>query len=129
MDRMDKISSTLCIIASSLLLVMAIFHLSGIEYVNSLVQSVEISDLIKDIFPVLFILPSVQLLGLASFGLISISLGNKAKLTLMLISIFIALDAILAFVIGALIPGFVLLTPAIIFTMVSFRIGKMIKQT
>ncbi|HAA10523.1 MAG TPA: hypothetical protein DCE41_02040 [Cytophagales bacterium] len=105
----------MCLIASSLLLVMAVFHGSGINYVTDLIKESNADDLIKNIFPVLFIIPTVQLAGFAILGVIASTLKHQANKILIPLSVLVFADALLAFYLGATLPGVVLLVPAILF--------------
>lgn len=121
MEKPNRVSKTLCIIGSSLLLIIAIFHGSGFNYVNDLVLSSDVSELIKRIFPVLFILPSIQLLGLATFGFMATSMKNQANKILIPLAILVLVNAALSFYLDALIPGFILVLPSFLFAIVAYR--------
>ena len=121
MTQPIPLHKTLCIIASSLLLFIAAFHGSGIYYINNLVQASDTPDLIKSIFPVLFILPTIQLIGLATFGFIAATMKDQANKILIPLSIFVFLDAVFAFYLGAILPGLVLSIPAFLFLFIAYH--------
>ena len=120
MINRKKTSKALCITGSGLLLIMGIFHGSGINYLNNMVQTSNSPELIKNIFPVLFIFPTIQLVGLAIFGVIASNMKRQANKILIPLSIFVLIDAILAFYLSATIPGLVLLVPFFIFILVAY---------
>ena len=120
MKNHRKASKILCITSSILLLAMAIFHGSGFNFINELIQSSNSSELIKRIFPVLFILPSIQLFGLGAFGVITLFLEQQANKILIPLSILVFIDALFAFYLNAWVPGVILMIPAILFLIVSY---------
>ncbi|MEL6252374.1 MAG: hypothetical protein AAFR87_10230 [Bacteroidota bacterium] len=122
--KMKASVKLICYIASSLLIIMGIFHGSGINYLTEIVQDSNVSDLVKDIFPVLFIIPSIQLIGLAVLGIMVASMGKYAYRILLLLTILVLIDAILAFYLNALIPGLILSIPAFMFLFASVRLSS-----
>jgi hypothetical protein len=119
--KTSKVFKVLCIVGSSLLLVMGIFHGSGFFYVKELITQSNAEGFLKDIVPVLFAHPSIHLIGLAAFGILAISLGKESKKVLWLLSILIIIDALLAFYLGGLIPGVLLLAAALCFIIAGYR--------
>jgi len=117
----DLLPKRLCVLGSILLTIIGIFHASGISYVNSLVQNSDVTNLVKSIFPILFILPTIQLFGFAIFGLIASYMGQHANKVLIPLSILILIDAMLAFYLNAIIPGLILALPSAIFFFVALR--------
>ena len=100
--------------ASILLLFVGLFHGSGINYINGTVQTSNVSQLVKDVFPVLFISPSIQLIGLGIIGLFAVNKHTNYNILLTL-SILVLTNSILAFWLNAIIPGFILLIPSLIY--------------
>ncbi len=111
----------MCIIGILLLLFIALFHASGFNYISGLVESSKVSDLIKSIFHVLFILPTIQLIGLATFGIMALYLKEEANKILIPLAVLVLVDALLAFYLNALIPGLVLAVPAILFGIAAYQ--------
>jgi hypothetical protein len=110
----SKSIRALCTVAGGLLIVMGIFHGSGINYVNGLVQESDVSQLVKRVFPVLFILPSFQLIGLGIIGLLASKHPVRPSILLTL-SLLVMVDAVLAFWLNALLPGIVLFIPCLLY--------------
>ena len=119
-----KGSKVLCMIGSGLLLAKAIFHGSGINYINNMVNASDLPGFIKGVFPVLFILPTIQLVGFAVFGLIASYMKTQANKILIPLSVLILIDAILAFYLKAIIPGVILLVPFLFFMLVAYSNNK-----
>ncbi len=115
MNNAKSLSRILCFVASGLLLAMAAFHGSGIFYMQDLIQDSDSPDIIKQVFPVLFILPSIELAGLALFGIIAPSLKQYAARILFPLATLVLINALLAFYLTALIPGFILMAPSLIY--------------
>lgn len=115
MKTSGSISKVLCIIASSLLVFIALFHASGIGYITEIVQKSDLSTFIKDIFPVLFIIPTLQLLALAAFGILVTKMKTQTNTILLLLSLFVLIDALLAFYLNAWIPALILVLPGIMY--------------
>ena len=97
------------IIGSALLITMALLHGSGFEYVVDEMNESNAPSFLKEIMPVLFLQPSVHLLGLASFGGITIFLREKARPILVLVAIFIGINLVFAIYLKAYFPGAILL--------------------
>lgn len=114
MDK-SKIVKIATIIGSILLVIMAIFHISGIGYVNNLVQQSNTEPIVKTIFPVLFAHPSVQLFGFAGLGIWTLFSGNGIKNSLLFIAVMVCIDAAFAFYLGAAVPGVLLMFAAFTF--------------
>lgn len=104
----SKITKTSTIIGCTLLIIMALFHGSGIFYVTDLIQQSDTEPFIKEIFPILFAHPSIQLLGLAGLGIVTLFMKYEIDKILVFIAILVFIDSILAFLLGATIPGVLL---------------------
>lgn len=109
-----KSTKTSCTIASILLLIIGLFHGSGINFINGLVQESDVSQLVKNVFPVLFISPSIQLIGIGVIGLFAVNENVNYKI-LFTLSVLVLMDVIFAFWLDALIAGIILLIPAAIY--------------
>lgn len=114
MNFIRKQNNTLIIVASTLLLAIGVFHGSGINYLGEMVQASDVAPIVRKIFPVLFILPSLQLIGLALIGLVARRKPINHQVFFVLF-ILVLIDAMLAFWLGALIPGIILALPALIY--------------
>lgn len=123
MGNPDKACLVMCLLGSSLLLAIALLHGSGMGFVNGLVAESNVSELIKQIFPVLFLLPSIQLLGLAGLGVVALRVGERARLLLMTLALLVLIDALLAVYLQAWIPAVVLCLPMVLYGVSAFRIG------
>ncbi|MDT0606013.1 hypothetical protein [Croceitalea rosinachiae] len=104
----SKITKISTIIGCILLIVMALFHTSEIYYVTDLIQQSNSEPFIKEIFPVLFVHPSLQLFGLAGLGILTLFMKHEIEKILFFITILVFIDSILAFFLGAIIPGILL---------------------
>jgi hypothetical protein len=111
----SKISRAFTITGCTLLLIMAFLHGSGIVYVNNLMQESNAEDFLKEIFPVLFANPSIQLFGLAILGILTLFMKHEKQKILGFIFAFVCVDAGLAFYLSATIPGILLLFAALTF--------------
>ena len=110
-----KITKGSTIVGCSLLTIMAVFHLSGIQYINGLIQQSNSRSFVKEIFPILFVHPSIQLLGLAGLGMLTLFMRYESGKILVFIAIMVLLDSFLAFHLGAILPGILLIFTSIIF--------------
>ncbi|MEM7380221.1 MAG: hypothetical protein AAF361_03370 [Bacteroidota bacterium] len=126
MDRSDtksgftSRSSKFFVISGCLLLaLMAVFHGSGIQFVNAEVTKSNTADFIKEIFPVLFIHPSIHLFGLAAFGALTLRMKDDRKKVLVMISSLIVISSLAAFYLSAILPGLLLLSAAFCFLIAS----------
>lgn len=103
---------------------MAMFHGSGYFYITDLINESNANGFLKEIVPVLFAHPSIHLIGLAALGFISLYLKYETKKILFLLTILVLADTILAFIVGGLIPGFILAIPAACFSIAQFNIHQ-----
>ncbi|SHG28401.1 hypothetical protein [Flagellimonas flava] len=111
-----KITKPSTIIGSVLLILIALFHGSGIGYVTNLMVKSNAEPFLKEIFPILFILPTLQLLGLAIFGLLTLGMQHEVKKILFLIAILVIVNSILALYLGAIVPSVLLFFSSFAFT-------------
>lgn len=117
-NSISKLSKVFCLIGSGLLLLMAIFHGSGFFYIREEIEKSNTDEFLKEIIPTLFAHPSIHLLGLAAFGIIAMVLKQDAHKIAWIVAAMISIDAVLAFYLGGIIPGFLLATAAICFAIV-----------
>ncbi|MGD1946342.1 MAG: hypothetical protein ACFB0A_08800 [Croceivirga sp.] len=112
---MKKYSKKATIIGVILLIIMSIFHGSGTRYVTEIIEQSNTEDFAKNIFPVLFVHPSIHLLGLAVLGVLTLFMKHETRKIKFFIAILVGIDAILAFYLKALVPGIALLLSASLF--------------
>ena len=120
----SKIAKIATIIGCTLLLIMAVFHWSGIDYVNNLIQQSNAEPFIKDIFPVLFAHPTIQLLGLSGLGILTLFMKDDGKKILFFISVLVLIDSFLAFYLDAAIPGILLIFTSFVFALGGIKWSK-----
>lgn len=120
----NSITKTSTIVDCVLLSGMALFHGSGIIYVTELVQQSNAKPFIKEIFPVLFVHPSIHLLGLAALGILTLFMKYEIGKILLFISILVFINAVLAFFLNATIPGILLILSAFIFGLAASKSAK-----
>ena len=119
-NKKSRTSKILILVGSILLVVMAIFHGSGIFYVSDLVNKSNTDEFLREIIPVLFAHPSIHLIGLSALGFVSLYLKQDAKKILYLLTILVLIDTVLAFLIGGPIPGIILTVPVLCFSFATF---------
>lgn len=120
----SKTTRILILIGSILLVIMATFHASGFFYVSDSINKLNAEGFLKEIVPVLFAHPSIHLIGLAALGVLTLYLKYEAKKILLLLTIMVIIDTILAFNIGGLIPGLILTLPFICFSIAVFNMNQ-----
>ncbi len=123
-EQKTKTSKILILIGSILLIIMAIFHGSGYFFVSDSIKESNADGFLKEIVPVLFAHPSIHLFGLSALGILTLYLKYEAKKILLLLTVLVIIDAILAFSIGGLIPGLLLTIPVVCFSIAGFNINK-----
>ncbi len=84
-------------------------------------QQSNAEPLIVEIFPVLFAHPSIQLFGLAGLGILTLFMKHEIGKILFFISIMVCIDALLAFFLGAAIPGVLLLVSSFVFGLAGIK--------
>lgn len=115
MEGKSKTYTVLCIVGSVLLVVMAIFHGSGYSFIKETIDASNSEEFLKEIIPTLFVHPSIHLIGLAAFGILAIYVSEGYRKVLLLLSLLIGIDAFLAFNLGGVLPGVLLLISALCF--------------
>lgn len=108
----SKKTKILICIGCVFLIFMAFFHGSGIFYITDLIQQSNTESFLKEIIPVLFAHPSIHLLGLAVLWIVTLYMGRDAIKTMFTFAVLVCIDALIAFYLGAIIPGILLLVPA-----------------
>lgn len=121
---MKRITSLLSLIAITLLLFMGAFHLSGTTYIIGLMQESNAKDFLKSIFGVLFVHPSLHLIMLTVLAIITRSLKGQTWKIYYFIGGCVLVDGIVAFYLGAILPGILLLLPAIAFLYIGMKQQK-----
>ena len=121
---MNRSSQYLVFLGLFLIIVMAAFHLSGISYITGLMNASNAEDFLKSIFGVLFVHPSLHLILLGVLGGIAITLQDQAWKILFFIGGCLTLDSIVAFYLGAIPPGILLLIAGAIFAFVAIKNKK-----
>ncbi|WP_422081171.1 hypothetical protein [Ulvibacterium sp.] len=117
-SKITKISTG---IGCALLMLMALFHGSGIDYVGDLMQRSNAEPFLKEIFPVLFVHPSLQLFGLTGLGIITLFMKREIEKILFFIAFMVCIDSLLAFFLGAVVPGILLLFASFIFGLAGIK--------
>jgi len=118
---MSKNTKILCYLGSALLIAMAAFHGSGYSFFRAAVIESNASEFLKQIIPALFVHPSLHLIALAAFGTLATFMERDARKVLVLLSILIAVDAVLGFWLGGILPGSLLLAAALCFGVAGAR--------
>lgn len=119
--RISKVSKILCLIGSSLLLIMGAIHGSGFFYVSETIEKSNAEEFLKDIVPALFAHPSIHLAGLSAFGILALFLKQDLRKVTWLLAALVGLDALLGFYLGGTIPGSLLLIAAICFVVAGLK--------
>ena len=112
-----KLANISTIIGSLLLIIMAALHGSGTTYVSTLINESNSETFIKEVFPILFAHPSIHLLGLAGLGTLTLFMRHEIRKVMLFLSALIVIDSFLAFYLGAIIPGILLILSAFSFVL------------
>lgn len=120
-EENSKIFKVLCILGSLLLLIMALFHGSGYSFIKETMDKSNVELFLKEITPTLFIHPSIHLIGLAALGFLAMYIKKGKQKVLLLLSLFIVIDALLAFNLGGVVPGILLLASFLCFIIASLK--------
>lgn len=119
--RISKTAKVFCLIGSIFLLIMGSFHGSGFFYVQEAIEKSNAETFLKDIVPVLFAHPSIHLIGLASFGVLTLFLEKDLRKVTWFLATLILIDALLAFYLGGVLPGVLLALAASSFIFAGFK--------
>ena len=121
---MPKIAKTSTSIGCVLLLIMAAFHGSGLFFIGKAIDASNAESFLKDIFPVLFVHPTIQLAFLAAFGFVAMTVGSGARRFLVLVSLAVFADVALAIYLGGLLPAALLTVAALCFAVAAYKSPK-----
>lgn len=121
MKEKTKALRVLSWVGSLMLLIMALFHGSGYSFVKETIDKSNSETFLKEIIPTLFIHPSLHMIGLAAFGILAIYLKGGKQKVLLLLSLLILVDALLAFNLGGVLPGVLLLISALCFLLAGMK--------
>ena len=116
---MSKLSKFFCIVGSVLLLIMGLFHGSGLNWISGEISKSNAEPFLKEVFPVLFAHVSIHLLGMAILGLSLIWFHKAARVVSIFIAAMVMANVVFAFYLGASPPGVLLLCAAICFVLVA----------
>ena len=103
---------TLGLIGTLIILIMAAFHGSGLRFVNEVMTKSNAADFLQEIFPVLFIQPSLHLLTLAAFSVLGLFFLPDGRRVLQLTAVALLMDAVLALILQAWLPAGMLILAA-----------------
>jgi hypothetical protein len=117
----SKKSRLFTLIGCVLLFAMGLFHASGTIYISEIVEQSNLKSFVKEIFPVLFVHASLHLFSLAALAGLSLFMVKEAKKILFFIAALVSIDAILAFYLGAIVPGIIAISSAIVFVFAAMR--------
>lgn len=108
-----------------LLLIMGAFHGSGLLFITETVNASNLSDGIKSIFPILFVLPSIEMIGLGVLCFLAPQLdGRKSYLVYYVVFFLVLSNALLACYLQAWIPALVLIVPTLLLFIMALRLKK-----
>lgn len=106
------------------MLVLAGLHTSGLSWISGEISNSNAEDFLKDVFPVLFLHVSIQLVGLAGLGILAIFLGQAARKVLTFLGVMCFTNVGLAFYLGAIAPGVLLLIAAMLFLLGAIKASE-----
>ena len=125
-NKQKNLFKVFCILGSSLLIIMALFHGSGFFYISESIETSNAEGFLKDIVPLLFVHPSLHLIALASLGFLTLVLTSDAGKVLRTLSIIVIVDALLAFYLGAWLPGVLLTLSTLFYALASVKHKKLL---
>ncbi len=112
MNKSIKVST---IVAAILLISVGLFHASGLSWLTSEVAQSNAPEMIKEVFPILFIHVSIQCVGLACLSVLSIRFVNAHKLICYFVGVMVVVNAGLAVWLSAYPPAVVLMVIAVLY--------------
>ena len=90
---------------SLLLLIPAGLHISGFCYVTEKMDASNAPLFLKEVMPVLFVLPSLHLICLTWVALLSIYAKGNFRLLLLPVIVFVFINMVFAFYLAAFLPA------------------------
>lgn len=117
----SRLTTVLSVLGAAILLAVAALHGSGYQYVAGTLQESELPRFLKRILPPLYLYPSALLIVLALAVLATLKWRFARAPILGLVSIIVAANATLGFVLGGVIPGGALLLVAGLFAFAALK--------
>jgi len=109
----------LAAVGAVMLIGMGVLHGSGYGYVASVLAESNLPTFLKRVLPPLYLYPSVLMAALAAVVLITLRQQEGRPFMFRVVSVIVAANAVLGFVLGGIIPGGVLLLVAGLFWFVA----------
>jgi len=109
----------LAAVGAVMLIGMGVLHGSGYGYVASVLAESNLPTFLKRVLPPLYLYPSVLMAALAAVVLITLRQQEGRPFMFRVVSVIVAANAALGFVLGGIIPGGVLLLVAGLFWFVA----------
>ncbi len=111
--------------SGALLLLMAALHGSGLLFITEKVNASNLSDGIKSIFPVLFVLPTIEMVGLGVLCFLAPKQDGQRTYSIYYVIFFLVLiNAFLALYLKAWIPALILVVPSILLFTIAWQLKK-----
>jgi len=104
-----NISTVFCALGIVFVLAIAALHGSGYGYLTEQMNQTNASDFLKEIFPVLFIMPSLYLSLLAAFGVLAIAKPQARRMICFMLAPAVMIAGALALMLGEWLPLIVMM--------------------
>ena len=119
--KQPKSFRILVITGSVFLILMGLFHGSGLSFMVNTMNDSNAESFIKEVFPVLYLHPSIHLIAMAVLSLSTVFMKHDHKMVLLLLSSIIIVSAIAAFYLSAWLPGILLLLAVLCFVLATSK--------
>ncbi|WOE76435.1 hypothetical protein [Alterisphingorhabdus coralli] len=113
-------SAISCALGIVFVLAIAALHISGFGEFTSQMNASNASDFLKDMFPILYIMPSLYLCALAIFGMLALAMPAMRKPICLILSVAVFSCGALALLLNEWIPVVVMGAGALLFLAAAF---------
>lgn len=112
-----------CMLGIIFLLGIAGLHGSGFQTFNAQMADSDASAFLKDVFPILYFMPSLYLLVLSVFGFVAIGIPSARRPICLVLAVSVAAAGALALLVGEWIPLAVMGAGAMLFAIAGLLSG------
>ncbi len=118
-------SAVSCTIGIAFVLAIAALHISGFDHYTSQIRESDASDFLKDMFPILYAMPSLYLLTLGAFGVLALFAPTARRPICLILAVAVVAAGALALMLGEWIPVAVMSGGALFFLVAALTVrGK-----
>ncbi len=119
-----RVSVVCCLLGIIFVLVIAALHASGFSHYTNQMNETNASVFLKDMFPILYVIPSLYLIILAAFGALAIFLKKARRSICLILAPAVLAAGALALMLGEWVPLVVMGCGGGLFLAAALTVGR-----